>query len=45
MNCTHAVGQFLGVFFRMEQPYSHVTDLHEFWYLSIFRKSVLKIQV
>jgi hypothetical protein len=30
---------------RMEQLGSHRTDFHEFWYLSIFRKSVEKIQV
>jgi hypothetical protein len=30
---------------RMEQLGSHWTDFHEIWYLSIFRKSVEKIQV
>ena len=30
---------------RMEQLVSHWTDFHEIWYLSIFRKSVEKIQV
>jgi len=30
---------------RMEQRASHWIDLHEIWYLSIFRKSVEKIQV
>jgi len=29
----------------MEQLVSHWTDFHEIWYLSIFRKSVEKIQV
>jgi hypothetical protein len=29
----------------MEQLGSHWTDFHEIWYLSIFRKSVKKIQV
>jgi hypothetical protein len=29
----------------MEQLVSHWTDFHEIWYLSIFRKSVQKIQV
>jgi len=29
----------------MEQLGSHFTDFYEIWYLSIFRKSVLKIQV
>jgi hypothetical protein len=29
----------------MEQFGSHLTDFHENWYLSIFRKSVQKIQV
>jgi hypothetical protein len=30
---------------RTEQLGSHWTDFHEVWYLSIFRKSVAKIQV
>jgi len=30
---------------RMEQLGAHWTDFHEIWYLSIFRKSVEKIQV
>jgi hypothetical protein len=30
---------------RMEQLVSHTTDLHEVWYLSIFRKYVDKIQL
>jgi hypothetical protein len=30
---------------RMEQRVSHMTDFHEIWYLSIFRKSVKKIKV
>jgi hypothetical protein len=30
---------------RMEQIGSHWTNFHEFWYLSIFRKSVEKVQV
>jgi hypothetical protein len=30
---------------RMKQLGSHWTDLHEIWYLSIFRKTVEKIQV
>jgi hypothetical protein len=29
----------------IEQLSSHQTDFHEIWYLSIFRKSVKKIQV
>ena len=29
---------------HMEQLGSHWTDFHEIWYLSIFRKSVVKIQ-
>jgi hypothetical protein len=29
---------------RIEQLGSHLTDFHEIWYLSIFRKSVEKIQ-
>jgi hypothetical protein len=29
----------------MEQGDSHWTDFHEIWYLSIFRKSVVNIQV
>ena len=29
---------------RMEQLGSHCTDFHEIWYLSIFRKSVERIQ-
>ena len=29
----------------MEQIVSHFTDFHEIWYLSIFKKSVQKIQV
>jgi hypothetical protein len=31
--------------FRMEQLSSHWTDIHEIWYLIIFRMSVEKIQV
>jgi hypothetical protein len=30
---------------RVEQLGSHWTDFHEIWYLSVFRKSVEKIQV
>jgi len=30
---------------RMEQLGSHWTDLHEIWYLTIFRKNVEKIQI
>jgi hypothetical protein len=30
---------------RMEQLGSHCTDSHEIWFLSIFRKSVTKIQI
>jgi hypothetical protein len=30
---------------RKEHPSSHSTDFHEIWYLSIFRKSVEKVQV
>ena len=30
---------------RMEQLGTHGKDFHEIWYLSIFRKSVQKIQV
>jgi hypothetical protein len=30
---------------RIEQLGSHWTEFHEIWYLSIFRKSVEKIQV
>jgi hypothetical protein len=30
---------------RMKQLGSHTTDLHEVWYLSIFRKTVDKIQL
>jgi len=33
------------MFVRMEQLGSHWTDLHDIWYLSIFRKSVWKILV
>jgi hypothetical protein len=29
---------------RMEQLGSHKTDFYEIWYLSIFRKSVEKVQ-
>jgi len=29
---------------RIQQPGSHWTDFHEIWYLSIFQKSVEKIQ-
>ena len=31
--------------FRVEQFDSHWIDFHEIWYLSIFRKSVEKIQI
>ena len=30
---------------RIEKLGSHLTDFHEMWYLSIFRKTVAKIQV
>jgi hypothetical protein len=30
---------------RIEQLHSHQTEFHKIWYLSIFRKSVAKIQV
>jgi hypothetical protein len=30
---------------RMEQLHSHKTNFHEIWYLKIFRKSVVKLQV
>jgi len=30
---------------RMEQLGSHWTDFHDIWYLRIFRKCVVKIQV
>jgi len=30
---------------RMEQPGCHWTDFHDIWYLSIFRKTVVKIKV
>ena len=31
--------------FRMEQLCSHWTDVHEIWYLNVYRKSIEKIQV
>ena len=33
------------LYVRAEQLCSHLTDCHEIWYLSIFRKSSEKIQV